>query len=125
MVRTGIARFEYRHYVIFGAQSEFAAISTECGADQGAFWQFHDAYMTGRSALYARAGAIGLAKELSLDTEEFTTCIDERRHLPAIEAVQRQARDQGIGGTPTILVNGRRVSASANSVIEAALAAAE
>lgn len=124
-MRTGIARFEYRHYVIFGAQSEFSAISTECGADQGAFWQFHDAYMSGRASLYARGGAIGLAEDLGLDTEEFTTCIDERRHLPAIEAVQRQARQDGIGGTPTILVNGRRVNASANSVIEAALAAAE
>lgn len=125
MVRTGIARFEYRHYVIFGAQSEFSAISTECGADQGAFWQFHDAYMSGRAALYARTGAIGLAEDLGLDTEEFTTCIDEQRHLPAIESVQRQARQNGISGTPTILVNGRRVNASANSVIEAALAAAE
>lgn len=125
MVRTGIARFEYRHYVIFGAQSEFSAISTECGADQGAFWQFHDAYMSGRAALYARTGAIGLAEDLGLDVEEFTTCIDEQRHLPAIEAVQRQARQDGIGGTPTVLVNGRRVNANADSVIEAALAAAE
>ena len=125
MVRTGIARFEYRHYVIFGAQSEFSAISTECGADQGAFWQFHDAYMSGRAALYARTGAIGLAEDLGLDAEEFTTCIDEQRHLPAIEAVQRQARQDGIGGTPTVLVNGRRVNANADSVIEAALAAAE
>ena len=124
-MRTGIARFEYRHYVIFGAQSEFSAISTECGADQGAFWQFHDAYMSGRAALYARTGAIGLAEDLGLDAEEFTTCIDEQRHLPAIEDVQRQARQNGISGTPTILVNGRRVNASANSVIEAALAAAE
>lgn len=125
MVRTGIARFEYRHYVIFGAQSEFSAISTECGADQGAFWQFHDAYMSGRAALYARTGAIGLAEDLGLDVEEFTTCIDEQQHLPAIEAVQRQARQDGIGGTPTVLVNGRRVNANADSVIEAALAAAE
>ena len=111
--------------MIFGAQSEFSAISTECGADQGAFWQFHDAYMSGRAALYARTGAIGLAEDLGLDVEEFTTCIDEQRHLPAIEAVQRQARQDGIGGTPTVLVNGRRVNANADSVIEAALAAAE
>lgn len=124
-MRTGIARFEYRHFVIFGAQSEFSALATECGADQGAFWQFHDAYMSGRASLYARSGAIGLAAELGLDEGEFTTCIDDERHTPTIEAAQRSARDAGIRGTPTLTVNGQRVAASADSVIEAALAAAE
>ena len=124
-MRTGIARFEYRHYVIFGAQSEFSALATECGADQGAFWDFHDEYMSGRASLYARAGAIGLAEDLGLDAEEFTACIDDERHLPAIEAAQRQARSEGISGTPTLTVNGQRVASSAASVIEAARAAAE
>lgn len=124
-MRTGIARFEYRHFVIFGAQSEFSALATECGADQGAFWQFHDAYMSGRASLYARSGAIGLAAELGLDEGEFTTCIDEERHTPTIEAAQRSARAAGIRGTPTLTVNGQRVAASADSVIEAALAVAE
>lgn len=124
-MRTGIARFEYRHFVIFGAQSEFSALATECGADQGAFWQFHDAYMSGRASLYARSGAIGLAAELGLDEGEFTTCIDDERHTPTIEAAQRSARAAGIRGTPTLTVNGQRVAASADSVIEAALAAAE
>ena len=124
-MRTGIARFEYRHYVIFGAQSEFSALATECGADQGAFWDFHDEYMSGRASLYARAGAIGLAEDLGLDAEEFTACIDDERHLPAIEAAQRQARSEGISGTPTLTVNGQRVASSAASVIAAARAAAE
>ena len=125
MVRTGIARFEYRHYVVFGAQSEFSALATECGADQGAFWDFHDAYMSGRASLYARSGAIGLAGDLGLDEAEFTMCIDEERHTPAIEAVQRTAREAGIRGTPTLTVNGQRVASSADAVIEAARAAAE
>ena len=123
-MRTGIARFEYRHFVIFGAQSEFSALATECGADQGAFWDFHDAYMSGQAALYARVGAIGLAEDLALDVDQFTTCIDEQRHTPAIEALQVEARQAGIRGTPTLTVNGQRVAASADAVIEAARAAA-
>ena len=109
--------------MIFGAQSEFSALATECGADQGAFWQFHDAYMSGRASLYARSGALGLAAELGLDEREFTMCIDEERHTPTIEAAQRSARAAGIRGTPTLTVNGQRVAASADSVIEAARAA--
>ena len=123
-MRTGIARFEYRHYVVFGAQSEFAALATECGADQGAFWDFHDEYMSGKASRYARAGAIGLAEELMLDAAQFTACIDEQRHREAIEQVQRSALPRGIGGTPTLLVNGQRVAASADAVITAARAAA-
>ena len=123
-MRTGIARFEYRHFVVFGAQSEFSALSTECGADQGAFWQFHDAYMSGNAALYTRTGAIGLAEDLGLDGETFTSCLENEVHLGAIEAGQREARQAGVGGTPTLTVNGQRVEASAEAVIEAARAAA-
>lgn len=108
------------------SQSEFAALATECAADQDAFWAAHDRYMARPpSTLYRRAGAVAMARDLGLDTEEFGTCLDERRHIPAIQAQQRAAQAQNIRSTPTILVNGQRVDATASAVIAAVREAAE
>ncbi len=125
MIKTGLARFEYRHFPIFGRQSEFGALATECGADQGRFWDFHDQFMSGRQSLYSRQGALGLAEELGLDVDAFTTCIDDERHVPSIESGQRLARERGIRGTPTVFVNDRPVSASADAIIAAVQKLAE
>ena len=86
VVRTGLARFEYRHLPRH-RQSEFAANAVECAADQDAFWAAHDVYMAGGDrTIYGRAGAVRVAGELGLDTERFGRCVDERTHLPTINA---------------------------------------
>ena len=125
MIKTGIARFEYRHFPIFGRQSEFGALATECGADQGRFWDFHDQFMSGRQSLYSRQGALDLAESWGIDVDAFSTCIDDERHAPIIESAQRMARERGVRGTPTVFVNDRPVSASADAIIAAVQALTE
>lgn len=119
LIKTGIARYEYRHFIIFGAQSEFAAIATECAGDQGEFWTFHDAYYSGNRTLYARQGVLALAEETGLDLTQFETCLDGTDHLAKIYAGQREAQSLGVGGTPTIMVNGQRVGSTTQSIIAA------
>ena len=124
LVKTGLARFEYVHYVIFGAQSEFGAVSTECGADHGYFWEFHDAYFGGSSRLFTRGGAIGFAESLGIDGDEFAQCIDDNRHAARLRERQQEARADGVNGTPTVFVNGVRVGAGADAIIDAVRSAA-
>ena len=125
VVRTGLARFEYRHLPQH-RQSEFAANAVECAADQDAFWGAHDIYMAaGDRTIYRRAGAVRMAGELGLDTERFGRCVDERTHLPTINADHQIARDAGYRVTPILLVNGRQVLATADAVIAAVRAAAQ
>ena len=122
-MRTGLARFEYRHLPRH-SQSEFAANAVECAADQDAFWAAHDIYMAG-GAIYRRSGAVRVAGELGLDMERCGRCVDERTHVPAIDADHQRARDAGYRVTPTVLVNGQRVLATAGAVIAAVQAAAQ
>ena len=125
VVRTGLARFEYRHLPRH-RQSEFAANAVECAADQDAFWAAHDVYMAGGDrTIYGRAGAVRVAGELGLDTERFGRCVDERTHLPTINADHQIARAAGYRVTPILLVNGRQVLATADAVIAAVRAAAQ
>ena len=55
-----------------------ASLATECAGDQDAWWEFHDYYFEGpgRDA-YTRDGAIAVAAEFGLDTDQFAQCIDD------------------------------------------------
>ena len=116
-MHTGLARFEYRHFIIFGPQSEFAALATECAGDQGHWWDFHDEYMTGNAVRYTRKGALEYAGELGLNEDEFTQCLDDKRHLDRLQRMQADALERGIPGTPTITINGNRVGNNPATII--------
>lgn len=60
-----------------------------------------------------------MAEETGLDRAQFETCLDGTDHLAKIYAGQREAQSLGVGGTPTIMVNGQRVGSSAQSIIAA------
>ena len=126
LVHSGIARYEYRHFIIFGPASQFAAMATECAGDQGAWWEFHDAYLIdARARSFTRAGAIDLARDNGLDVARFTQCVDNEEHRDRILEMQRHARSVGISGTPTFRINGQPAARSLSGIIEQVRAAAE
>ncbi len=125
-MRTGLARYEYRHFIIFGTASEFAAMATECAGDQGAWWEFHDAYLLdGLARTYTRAGAITLAQTEGLNVAAFTQCIDNEEHRDRILQMQQQAIADGVTGTPTFRVNGQPGARSLDAILDQIRAAAE
>ena len=119
VIADGRARFEYRHIINHGLPSEVAALATECAGDQDAWWQFHDHYFAGpgRDA-YTRDGAVAIAAEYGLDTDQFGQCMDNETHLERIYDQHRDAVARGLASTPTILVNGERGPTSADPLIE-------
>ena len=119
LVRTGIARFEYSHILNHGPPSVFAALATECGGDQGRWWNFHDRYMTTDD--FSRDGALAFASSLSLDTEQFARCLDDRTHLQRIEDQHRRGVEQGATRTPTVQINGRGAAVVGDALIEQVL----
>ena len=125
-MRSGVARYEFRHFIIFGAQSEFAAMATECAGDQGAWWEFHDAYLLeGLARTYTRSGAIELARDEGLNVARFTQCIDDEEHRERILQMQQQAIAEGVSGTPTFRINGQPGARSLDGLIDQVYAAAE
>ena len=126
VVRTGLARYEYRHFIIFGVASQFAAMATECAGDQGAWWEFHDAYLLdGQARTYTRSGAIELARDEDLNVAQFTQCIDDEAHRDRIIQMQQQAIADGVTGTPTFRVNGEPGARSLDGIIDQVRAAAD
>lgn len=119
LVRSGQVRFEYHHILNHGPPSVFAAMATECGGDQGSWWDFHDHFMS--SWDFSREGALAVAASLSLDTEQFAQCLDSERHLPTVSNQHRAAVENGVSRTPTVRINGQGGAIVADALIEQVL----
>ncbi|MBI4599247.1 thioredoxin domain-containing protein [Candidatus Uhrbacteria bacterium] len=96
------------------------AIAAHCAADQGKFWDYHD-------ALYAQQATLSeslfpsLAKELGLDMKRFEQCYANRDPLPLIKKDFEEALALQLSATPTIFIGEERIVglASAEELITA------
>lgn len=103
-----------------------AARASECAADQGRFYAFHD-------LLFLKQDSLGLkpweafAREAGVqDIRRFSDCTAIAKPVGNIEADIAAARATGATGTPTIVVNGRRFptppdSAALDAIVRKAL----
>ena len=114
-------------------ESVWAAEAAECAGDQGKFWEYHDILYENWAGTnvggYSYNNLVGFAQILELDTQDFTSCMEERRHVDRVRSEQQFAEANNITSTPTVFVNGERVRGAEYGIfrdaIEAALAAAQ
>lgn len=103
-------RFVYRDMPIIGGQiSVDAAIAGNCAHAQDNFWGFHNLVFQ-NTAARSRDAYIGFAEELGLDTEAFTTCLDDRAMSEEVTLDYIDGQGLGISGTPAFFINGRKIS---------------
>lgn len=128
-------RLEYKHFIVIdgnvgGFESRHAAYASECAAEQGAFWPYHDvlfANVQGEGTGSLRDERLReFAKTVGLDTEQFQTCFDGRRYLQAVAQDEALAARLRVTSTPSLFVNGARVAdftdfASIAALIDAGL----
>jgi protein-disulfide isomerase len=108
-IRTGKAKFFYRHFAVLGKPSELAAQAAECAGEQGKFWEYHDKlFASAGSPLAFTDGKLkGYAKELQLKSQAFNQCLDSGKHLKKVEGETAIAFLLGARGTPAFLLNGQ------------------
>jgi protein-disulfide isomerase len=103
-------RFTYRHYPLANhPRARPAAEASECAAEQGKFWEFHDR-LFGDQARLGDADFKQHAAQLGLDTAQFNACVDSHKYQAQIDVDVRAANDAGISGTPAFYINGRMLS---------------
>jgi len=111
-------RFEYKHFPLISIHpfAAPAARAAEAAAQQGKFWEMHDKLFENQT-VWSRGGNadaffIKYAEEIGLDVPTF------RRHLSssvindAIMSSFREAQALGLTGTPSLLLNGERMTYS-------------
>lgn len=85
-----------------------AALAARCAGEQGQFWAYHDALLSGASGL-SKPALKQLAQGLHLDAASFNSCLDRRKYAGAIESDIAEGRRFGVSGTPSFVINGRTV----------------
>jgi protein-disulfide isomerase len=99
-------------------EAALAAMAVDCAGDQNKYWQYHDKIFREQDwgDEVFRFGARDLkrwAKDVGLETKGFNDCLDSGRHKDDV-ARDKEAGDRlNIRGTPTFLINNRRVIAGA------------
>ncbi len=132
-VASGDLRIEWRDVNVFGEPSRQGAIAAHAAAQQGKFWEMHEAMLPDAKTL----GADGLTPEnltkiagdLGLDTEQF---VSDMSSAPVVNAVARdelEGQQIGVTSTPSFLINGIPVSGAQpvemfQAIVDAELAAA-
>jgi len=106
-----------------------AAAAGRCVFQQSndAFWAYHDfifGHQESFSAGTLREQILGWAKDQKgIDSAKLGTCIDSKATAAEVDAEQAEGRNLEISGTPTMFINGRRISqtidwASLKSIID-------
>jgi protein-disulfide isomerase len=118
LVADGTVRFVYHHMAFLGDESVLAASASECANEQGRFWDYHDvlfSHTAGRNqGVFTRPKLEQYGGDLGLDTAAFSACVDSGRYDVWVRAQTEAGRQQGVGSTPTLFVNGSPIQSVAN-----------
>jgi protein-disulfide isomerase len=112
-VQKGLVRVSYKHYPFLADSSMPKAIVAECAAEQGKFWQMHNALFGGQipnaPEATIRSSGIEIAKQLGIDADIFAKCLDNPAVKERISADASEAQNLGVRGTPSFLINGKLI----------------
>jgi len=108
-VESGEVRVGYWHFAFLGPGSYTTAEASECAADQGDFWAYHDLIFDDLAKNKLQLGNEDLkeyAKQLGLDSEAFDQCLDSGKYKDYVQEQSALARQIGVSSTPAFLING-------------------
>jgi protein-disulfide isomerase len=117
----GQLRLEWRDLPIITGRSPKAAEAGQCAFDQGKFWEYHDnVYEQPDSIMNLSDSSLKrYAREIGLDIEAFSLCLDSNQHQSTVEIDRNFATQNGMRGTPSFMVNGRIVVGNPDLLVQA------
>ena len=103
-------RFVFRHFPLsFHKNAHLASQASLAAMEQGKFWEFHDLLFENQKAM-TRADLESHAKKLGLDMAKFKKALDAGTFKGAVDADMQIGMKVAVQGTPTMFINGERVS---------------
>ena len=113
LVDSGRVRFAYHPIAILGKESVDAANAALCAGDSGRFWQYHDLLYQQQgpeNSGFLTAGRLtGWGEQVGAGGD-FNQCVRDGRYSAWVAGITDKASQAGINATPTILVNGKRLT---------------
>ena len=103
-IDTGKVRFVYRDFPRSpSGPALHSALAARCAGDQHAYWPMHDRlFNSGRK--FDMFSLQEMAKDLDLDVDEFSECLEKQKHLDDIYQDRLEGGQLGIRGTPGFII---------------------
>ena len=89
------------------SQAALAAAAALSAHRQGKFWALHDAMFADREHL-SRNTILAMAAGAGLDMQRFTADMDSKNIQQAVDRDIADGERAGVGGTPTVFIDGQR-----------------
>jgi len=109
LIAKGIVSVEFRHYAFLSGRSQWAAEASECAADQGSFWAYHDLLLKNQKVTFTMDQLKAWGNTLNLDSQAFGQCLDSHKYEEKVKQQAADAKKLGVTGTPTFVLNGKRL----------------
>jgi len=98
---------------MLGPESTKAAEGSECAADQGAFWAFHDSLFADQVESRSRVTddyLVTLAETIGLDAVTFKECLDTAGYDDQVIEMAMRLKSRGVRGVPGFMINGQYIA---------------
>jgi protein-disulfide isomerase len=107
--RPALIKLVFRHFPLtdIHPHSAMAAEAAEAAGAQSSFWEMHDLLFQHQNHMTYR-DLRWHAQNLGLDLDRFDREMTEHAHLAKVRRDFRMGIEDGVSGTPTILINRRR-----------------
>ncbi len=133
LIDTGQARIYFINYPFIGPDSTTAAIAGECvyRQDNAAFWDYKTFVFRSQGpeseqwATPATLADIARTNVPSIDADALQSCIEAETHAEQVSADRAMGESAGVGGTPTVFVNGRALESFEFATVQEAVAGAQ
>jgi protein-disulfide isomerase len=94
--------------------SDQAANASMCANEQGRFWDYHAMLYanqnTSSATAYSDRRLIAFAEALGLEMGQFRSCFKDNTYAAEIQDDLDRATEYGVNGTPSVFVNGQRIT---------------
>jgi len=111
-IDTGLVLFTFKHFPLksIHPQATLAHQYSECAAQQGKFWEYHDKLFTVQTEWSGSPTAEDnfkqYSKELGLDQDKLANCVASEASKIVVDSELEEGIKAGVNGTPTLFVNG-------------------
>lgn len=127
-VSDGTTKVEYFPVAFLGPGSSIASNAAACAADQGKFYEYHQAlfgHQPDKSSgiQFTEELIFSLAKSTRMpDEDDFKQCVSKNRYGAWVESLLTTMQERKVATTPTVFVNGKLFNFETSSEADLAIA---
>jgi protein-disulfide isomerase len=126
LVRDKKATVRFHVLSFLGDESVRAANASFCAADEGQYLDFHKALYRVQSPLensgfWSNETLIAIGKKVGITSEKFATCVTDGQKVDLVKTNSESMSKYGVQGTPTVFIDGIKVSDPSPNGLRAAI----